>query len=330
MGGSGLAKPKVLITGGAGFIGFFLAKHLAEQGQNVTICDNLFRGKKDEEFNALLEQPDVRFIQADLTEPDQLGKLETNYDYVYHLAAINGTKYFYEIPHTVLRVNTLSTINILDWFVQSKCKKILFSSSSEAYASLGGSSQLQYPTPEDIPLAVTDIFNPRWSYGGSKLIGELFFVNYARQFRRRMSIVRYTNIYGPRMGYEHVMSEFMMRLLKKESPFKIFGAEPTRTFCYVEDAIRATRLVMESDKTDNQILNIGTDKEEISMLNLARRMFDLFGFHPKVEIHPAPQGSVMRRCPDISKLHRLTGFESKVKLDEGLRQTYAWYKEQVK
>ncbi len=322
-----MTSTKALVTGGAGFIGFFLAKHLADAGQQVTICDNLFRGKQDGEFKALLERDNVTFVEADLTDAKQLGKLDDDYDHVYHLAAINGTKYFYEIPHTVLRVNTLSTINILDWFAASRCKKILFSSSSETYASLGNAMKLPYPTPEEVPLAVTDIFNPRWSYGGSKLLGELFFANYAKHFKRRMSIVRYTNIYGPRMGYEHVVSEFIVRILRKEDPFRIYGAEPTRTFCYVEDAVRATRAVMESAKADNQVFNIGSDKEELSILDFAKRMFTLFGFHPQIEAHPAPAGSAMRRCPDISKLRKLTGFENEVGLDEGLRRTYAWYKE---
>lgn len=316
----------MLVTGGAGFIGFFLAKHLADTEQQVTICDNLFRGKEDDEFKRLLERKNVTFVRADLTKPEHLIKLDTHYDHVYHLAAINGTKYFYEIPHTVLRVNTLSAINILDWFVESKSKKILFSSSSETYAGLTNAVPFQYPTPEDVPLGVADLFNPRWSYGGSKLLGELLFANYAKQFKRRMSIVRYTNVYGPRMGHEHVVSEFIGRILRKESPFKIFGAEPTRTFCYVTDAVRATQLVMESEKTDGRVLNIGSDAEELPIIELAKRMFTLFNYHPTVELHPAPLGTAKRRCPNIARLKAL-GFQNKVKLDDGLRETYAWYKE---
>jgi nucleoside-diphosphate-sugar epimerase len=326
MRGSALAKIKALVTGSAGFIGFFLAKHLAEQGQEVTLCDNHARGKRDEEFNAFVTTANVRFIHADLTKKEDVEKLGNDYDYVYHLAAMNGTKYFYEIPHEVLRVNVQSTINILEWFIKSKCKKIIFASSSETYAGLGTVTKIPYPTPETVPLIVSDVFNPRWSYGGSKILGELFFINYARQYKRRVSIIRYANIYGPRMGYEHIVPEFLVRIINKENPFKIFGAEPTRTYCYVEDAVKATRLVMESEKTDNEVINIGTDREEITGLDLAKKMFTLFGASPELEIHPAPKGCVMRRCPDVSKLKRLTGFESATTLNEGLKKTYEWYK----
>jgi nucleoside-diphosphate-sugar epimerase len=191
---------KTLITGGAGVVGLPLAKHLYEQGHEITIADNLSKGGlQDEELKDFLKK--IKFANVDLTNPKEFSKLDNDYDYVYHLAAINGTKYFYEIPHEVLRVNTLSAINILEWFRNTECGKILFTSSNEAYAStinkLGG----PIPTPEDIMLSVEDIKNPRWSYGGSKIIGELFFMNYAKSFDFNMSIVRYHNSYGPRMGF---------------------------------------------------------------------------------------------------------------------------------
>src|SRR3989344_2933726 len=106
---------KVLITGGAGFIGFHLASYLSKKA-SVTICDNLSRGRDDADLKALLGSKNVSFVKCDLTKTDDLGKLE-KHDYVYHLAAVQGTKNFYEKPHTVLRTNLLSTINLLDWYV---------------------------------------------------------------------------------------------------------------------------------------------------------------------------------------------------------------------
>ncbi|MBU0662309.1 MAG: SDR family NAD(P)-dependent oxidoreductase [Candidatus Diapherotrites archaeon] len=318
-----------LVTGGAGFIGLHLSAALAEQNKAVTIADNLSRGKMDPELKLLAERDNVEFIEADLTNPAGLMKLgkPENFDFVYHLAAINGTRYFYEKPEQVLRVNILSAINILDWFSAQKKNrsKIVFSSSSEAYAggvSLGVS---KIPTPETAPLVIEDVTNPRWSYGGSKIAGELLFMNYARHYGFPLSIVRYHNIYGPRMGNDHVIPEFIMRAAKDENPFKIQGGEQTRAFCFVDDAVRATILVAESEKTNNEIIHIGNNLEEIKISELAKKIIAAAGSNAEIETTDMPEGSVMRRCPDITKLRTLTGYEPGIMLDAGLKKTAEWY-----
>lgn len=327
----GVGIKKILVTGGAGFIGLHLAKHLASKNYNVAIADNLFRGKLDTELRDLIGQKKVSFIKCDLTYPKELKKLDNDYEHVYHLAAINGTRYFYEIPHIVLKVNILSVINILEWFLNNKKndKKIMFMSSSETYAGTIRKFGAEIPTKEDIPLTIDDVKNERWSYGGSKIVGELFFVNYAKQYKFNMSIVRYHNIYGPRMGHEHVIPQFCQRILRKEDPFKILGSNETRAFCYIDDAVKATQMVMESNKTNGEIIHIGNDKEEIKIIDLAKIMFEISGFRPKLELKPALEGSVMRRCPSIDKLRRLTGFGPKVSLKEGLKKTFEWYKAEL-
>ncbi len=317
---------KVLITGGAGTIGYFLAKTLTEQGLAVTLADNLSRGKIDDEIKALLTKPNVKFVQFDVTDNRQFQQLDKDYDFVYHLAAINGTRNFYEIPDEVLRVGVLGVFNILDWFKNLNKGKILFTSTNEVYASIINLKGAPLPTPETIPLGIEDVFNPRWSYGGSKIIGELLFINYARKYQFPYSIVRYHNSYGPRMGDEHVIPNFFEKIIRKENPFIIYGAENTRSFCYIDDTVRATQLVMESEKTNGEIIHIGNDQEEISMINLAKKMFEMFDFHPEIDIKEAPKGSVLRRIPDLSKIRKLTGYEPKISLAEGIRKTMAWYK----
>lgn len=317
---------KTLITGGAGTIGYFLGKHLAGQGQQVTIADNLSRGKMDFEMKELLQRSNVKFLELDVTDFSQFRKLDSDYDFVYHLAAINGTKYFYEMPEKVLKVGVLGAINALEWFKNNKKGKILFTSSNEAYASYINLQGGPIPTPETVPLCIDDVTNPRWSYGGGKIIGELLFINYSQAFHFPMSIIRYHNSYGPRMGKEHVIPEFLMRIIKKEDPFKIFGADTTRSFCYIDDTIHATQQVMESEKTNGEIVHIGNDREEITMLDLAKKMFKLFNYQPKnLEIKEAPEGSVKRRCPDLTKIRELVGYQPSVNLDEGLKKTYNWY-----
>lgn len=317
---------KALVTGGAGFIGLHLSKHLADEGYKVSICDNLFRGGADDDFNNLIKRDNVKFIEIDLTERGELDKLGRDFDIVYHLAAINGTRYFYEIPHEVLRVNILSLVNILDWLVGTGCKRLVWTSSSEVYAGTTSLVNMPIPTSEEVPLTIADVTNPRFSYAGSKIVGELLCLNYTKNYDLNVSIIRPHNIYGPRMGYEHVIPQFIMRVIKKEESFKIYGEQQSRAFCFVEDFVKGMKLIGDlPQKTSGEIINIGNDKEEIKIKDLAYKMFNLFDFHPKLETFPPPKGSVDRRCPDISKARTLIGYEPQIDLDAGLKKTYDWY-----
>ncbi len=320
---------KALITGGAGFIGLHLAKHLAEQKYDVTLLDNFARGKPDAELQQVLKKGNVHFLEMDITDANATATIEPIFDQVYHLAAINGTQNFYNIPHKVLKVGFVGTLNMLDWFAEKQKGggKFLFSSSSEAYAGalklLG--DKFPIPTPEEVPLVVDDPTNVRWSYGVSKIASEVAMHSYAKEFGlENMTIIRYHNIYGPRMGFEHVIPQFVEHIVKKENPFKINGGQETRTFCYVDDAVRATQLVMESPMTKNKTIHIGRDDGEIKIVDLARLLFDMGAYHPSIEINGSPNGSVARRCPNVTKLRGL-GFTPYVSLEEGVERTFDWY-----
>lgn len=320
---------KVLITGGAGFIGYHLARRLAEQGQEIVIADNFFRSRNDADLQALLEKPNVKLLEADLTQKESWEKVGEGYDYVYHLVGINGTELFYKIPHEVLRIGVSTTMNVLDWFHTKNGKpnaKILYTSSNEAYASaLEAFGKLPFPTPENVPLVIADTYNPRWSYGGQKLIGELFFIHYSKAYDFRMSIVRPHNFYGPRAGYQHVIPEVVGRIAQKVEPFPIFGTDETRSFCYIDDAVEAIQTVMESEKTDGGTYHIGTHIET-GIQELVEKIFEITGRKPaKVDIKNSPEGSVKRRLADVSKIKRDTGWEAKTKLEEGLKKTIEWY-----
>jgi nucleoside-diphosphate-sugar epimerase len=322
---------KILITGGSGFIGFHLANHLLQNTEaEIVLVDNLRRGKLDEDFGKLRQNPRIKFLALDLTDLASYEKLGSGYDHVYHLAAVNGTKLFYEIPHEVLRINTLTLVYILDWFAKhNRDGKFCFTSSNEAYAGgLNAFGVLPIPTPEKVPLVIEDPYNPRWSYASTKLIGELFVIHYAKIHDFRALVVRPHNFYGPRAGYDHVIPEFSLRIAGKIDPFPIYGSDDMRTFCFIDDAVRAMQLLMDSDKTNGQpieTVHIG-DSLEITMKELAEKMFEVVGWRPNsLDIKNGPVGSVKRRLADTTKLRNLTGWKPEVPLEKGLKETYDWY-----
>lgn len=320
---------KILITGGAGFVGYHLAKRLAAEGHEIVLADNFFRGKRDEDFKALLELPNITLIEGDLSVASAWDTLGTGYDYIYHLLGVNGTRLFYEIPHEVLRIGITSTMHALDWMRTKNGvadAKILYTSSNEAYAgALEAFGSLPLPTPENVPLVIADTYNPRWSYAGQKLIGELLFIHYSKAYNLRMAIVRPHNFYGPRAGYEHVIPEFVDRITKKVDPFPIFGADDTRSFCYIEDAAEAIQAVMEATTTDGGTYHIGSS-DETQIQELAETLFALAGWQPQqTEIKNSLPGSVKRRLPDVSKIAADTGWKANTSLADGLAKTFAWY-----
>ena len=321
---------RIIVTGGSGFIGYHLAEYLSEDSDNeVTVIDNHARGQSDELFEKLISKRNVVFLCEDMTKKDFYEKLTGKYDHVYHLAAINGTKNFYERPYEVLRANILTLMNMLEWCTLDNCGSFLFSSSSETYAGTFNCYLDEHPefvpSKEDIPLTIDNVLNPRWSYGGSKIIGEILTSNYCKKMGVPFRIIRYHNIYGPRMGYDHVLPEFFKRVYNHEEPFKIFGGEETRAFCSVDDGVRATEAVMLSKDCDGEIVHIGNCKQEIKIIDLLKMVLDIAGYHPDIKIEPAPQGCVMRRCPDTSKLKELTGFEATFMLEDKLPEMYDWY-----
>ncbi|MDZ4221552.1 MAG: GDP-mannose 4,6-dehydratase, partial [Patescibacteria group bacterium] len=191
-------------------------------------------------------------------------------------------------------------------------------------------NRLPIPTPEKVPLVIEDTYNPRWSYAGTKLVGELFVINYAKMYNFRALLVRPHNFYGSRAGYKgHVIPDFCERIAARVDPFPIYGADDTRTFCYITDAVRAIAMLMDSPKTDGQpieTVHIG-DSEEITIKDLAEKMFQVIGWKPEsLDIKNGPPGSVQRRLADTAKLRDLTGWAPEVSLDEGLKTTYEWYR----
>jgi len=321
-----LTSHRVLLTGGAGFIGYHLAGRLADDDRiDLTIVDDFSRGTVDEEFEVIAARPNVRVESADLTQPDSWARLGSGYDEVYHLAAVLGVKHVLARPHDVIRVNALSTLYLLDWFTSGGGERLLFSSTSEVYAWTEQVRPLPVPTPEDVPLSLTELANARSSYAGSKIFGELALQQYCRRHDKRFAIVRYHNVYGPRMGNDHVIPELLERVLGGENPLVVYSADHTRAFCFVSDAVDATIAAMRAERALGRTLNIGNDREEIGIANLAARIIALAGVDAEIEPRAAENDPVRRRCPDISLARELLSYEPETSLNDGLAQTIAWY-----
>jgi len=316
---------RVLVLGGAGFVGYHLARRLAEDPTNrITLVDDLSRGRMDGDLAALLARPGVELVRADLTERASLAALPRAWDEVYMLAAVVGVRHAMQDPLRVVRVNTLATLNVLDWATPA-VGALFFASTSETYAGAVSLGQVPVPTPETVPLTVADVHNPRFAYAASKILGEAATIHAGTSKGLRVVIGRLHNVYGPRMGRRHVIPEFIERALRREDPFDLFGGHETRAFCYVDDAIEATCRVAATPACAEAVVHIGNPHEEIRIDDLARLVMELVGWRAELRERGSRSGSVSRRCPDISRLKALTGFEPAVSLREGLARTVAWY-----
>ena len=317
--------PRVLVLGGAGFIGYHLAARLAAEGDEVTLVDDGSRGRRDAALAALCARPNVTSVEADLTRAGALAGLPADWDQVYLLAAVVGVRNVEADPARVIRVNTRVVLETLDW-LPGRREVLFFASTSETYAGGVSAGTVAVPTPEDVPLSVPDVAAPRFAYAASKILGEAAVIHTARACARPSVIGRFHNVYGPRMGADHVVPELSLRALRREDPFRVYGTDQRRAFCHVSDAVEAMVRLMATPAASGRVVNIGNDTEETLIEDLAGLVLREAGFAPRLERVAAPAGSVARRCPDIGRLRELTGFVPKVSLEAGVRETFAWYR----
>jgi len=312
---------KYLVTGGTGFIGSALVKGLLNSGVFVRTLDNDSRGAR-RKLGQTVDR--VEIITGDVRDPAVVRKAVAGMDCVCHLAYINGTEYFYTKPELVLEVAVKGMMNVLDACLEKGVKNLFLASSSEVYQS-----PLNIPTDEMVPLVVPDVLNPRYSYGGGKIISELLLVNYGRKYFERTIIFRPHNVYGPDMGWEHVIPQFVLRMKKLFAEtegtvdFPIQGTgDETRAFIYIDDFVTALLRVIEKGE-HLSVYHIGTS-QEITIRKLAEMTARCFEREIRLTPGKLQPGSTPRRCPDVSKLSRL-GFTPQVNLPTGLSKTVAWY-----
>ena len=318
---------KVLLLGGAGFIGLGIARFLGgNRNYNITIADIFSPGQKDEDFDQFISDYSINIIEGDFVDPEMFAHLDNKYDYVYMLASVVGVNRCIEEPHEVIRINTALIQNTLNWLVESNVSKVLFASSSECYAATTDTFKYPVPTSEEVPLVISEIAHPRFTYAVTKILGESSFLTYGKKYNFPVTVVRYQNIFGPRMGFKHVIPHLVERFHKNtENPFKIYGADQTRAFCYITDAAEGTVLAMENENSNQEIYHLGSP-EEITIAELVKLVGDLMGYHGDYINAPTYPGSVSRRCPDITKSRLQLDYTPKVFWRDGLKETISWYR----
>ncbi len=318
---------KVLITGGAGFIGYHLARNLAENGYSVDIADNFARGVKDNFLLELSNRRNVNLLDLDLLDKTSFETLDTNYNMVFHLAAIIGVQFVLKAPYDVLSKNIKLLQNAIEFSRKQKhLERFVFTSTSEIYAGTLRYFTLPIPTPETTPLAVTDLSESRTSYMLSKIYGEALCLHSGLP----VTIIRPHNFYGPRMGLSHVVPElFRKAYFSEEKELTVFSPDHQRTFCYIDDAVKMMRILAESEISAGEAFNVGNEAPETTIKFLAEKILKIAESNLVIKTGPVTEGSPSRRCPDMSKTIRTTGYTPVVSLEEGLKRTFHWYKTNV-
>jgi nucleoside-diphosphate-sugar epimerase len=312
---------KYLVTGGTGFLGSALVRKLLSSGNDVRILDNNARGTRRRIEDI---QNDVELLEGDVRDSAVVSKALKGRDCVCHLAYINGTEYFYARPELVLEVGVKGMTNVIDGCLQQGVGELVLASSSEVYQT-----PTRVPTDENAPLVVPDPRNPRYSYGAGKIISELLALHWARKHMAHILVFRPHNVYGPDMGWEHVIPQLLLRaktLLavgRRTADLPIQGSgDETRAFIFIDDFVDGLWLILRHG-VSGEIYNIGTENE-ICIREVAKEVGRYFGAEVTVVPGTAPMGATSRRCPDISKLRTL-GFTPQIGLRDGVRRTGDWY-----
>jgi UDP-glucose 4-epimerase len=318
---------RILVTGGAGFIGSNLVDVLMAQGHEVTVLDNLSVGKVDN-IAAHLESDRFHFVNDTILNITTLERLIRQADQIFHLAAVVGVKYVIEDPLSAIVTNVRGTENVLELAFKYWVKTVIVSS-SEVY---GKSTDVPLQEDGDRLLGPTTV--GRWSYSDAKAIDEYFALAYARK-GLPVTAVRYFNAYGPRLdprGYGSVIARFITQALRGE-PLTIYDdGEQTRCFTYVADTVEGTIRAATVEEAAGQVFNIGSDRES-TINELARLVQELTDSSSEIVHVPYTSAygpyfeETRRRVPDVSRAEKVLGFEAHTSLEEGLRRTLEWFQE---
>ncbi len=307
---------RVLVTGGAGFLGSHLCERLLDAGEEVICLDNFFTGRKAN-VQHLLQRPDFELIRHDITHPILL-----EVDRIYHLACPASPIHYQHNAIKTIKTNVMGTINSLGIAKRVKAR-ILFASTSEVYGD-----PAVHPQKEEYWGNVNTI-GIRSCYDEGKRVAETLMMDYYRQNKVDIKIVRIFNTYGPRMlpNDGRVVSNFIIQALKGEN-ITVYGkGEQTRSFCYVDDLIDGMIRMMNSENFTGPV-NLG-NPEEYTILELARKIISMTGSKSKIAYKPLPSDDPRQRQPDITLAGQKLGWKPSVTVTDGLQRTIEYFKKEL-
>ena len=322
-------KEKILITGGAGFIGSHLCENLVHQGYHVVAIDDLSTGRL-ENIQHLRPLPSFQFVRENITNSQVLDRLTSEADIVIHLAAAVGVKLIVEDPVHTIRTNIIGTEEVLNTANRYGCK-VLIASTSEVYGK-----GVRVPFTEEDDRLMGSTTHSRWSYAASKAVDEFLGLAYHRQFGLPVVIMRFFNTVGPRQTgqYGMVVPRFVRQALRGE-PLQVYGdGQQSRCFADVSDVVWAVARLAEHPQAVGEVFNIGAT-QEVTILELAQRIIALVGSSSQVEFIPYEQAyapgfeDMRRRVPALEKIHNLIGYTPRCTLDDILHRVIAYEQQRL-
>jgi UDP-glucuronate decarboxylase len=308
-----LSRKRILVTGGAGFLGSHLCERLLSEGNDVLAVDNYFTGRRENILH-LLDNPHFEVLRHDVTFP-----LYVEVDEIYNLACPASPVHYQFDPVQTTKVSVVGAINMLGLAKRVKAK-VFQASTSEVYGD-----PTVHPQTEDYRGNVNTI-GPRACYDEGKRCAETLFFDYHRQHKLRIKVVRIFNTYGPRMNPNdgRVVSNFIVQALRGEDITMFGDGKQTRAFCFVDDLIDGFIRMMATPDEVTGPVNLG-NPVEIPMLELARQIVELTGARSQIVHRPLPVDDPLQRCPDISLARQTLGWEPVVHLKDGLLRTITYF-----
>jgi UDP-glucose 4-epimerase len=319
-----IENQRIIVLGAAGFIGFHLSLELSKiKGVSLVIVDNHARGSNDIAYKNLSEMENVRAIDLDLSIESSYENLFQRGDYVVNCAALNGTQNFYDFPVQVIRNSAITSILAAEYGSKIGINKYIYLGTPESYASGLELGIVTIPTPENVPLIIDSPLNLRWSYAASKTIGEVASMANLEQFGLNSIILRVHNIYGPRMGNNHVIPDLVEKFVNGN--FEVHGVNETRAFMYIDDLIQIlVKFIFETNEFKNRIFHIGSSKET-HILDLAKLIMNELKIEGDIIPVKNFTGSVLRRLPDTTLLNDYVSYKE-TELKSGIQKYIEWYK----
>ncbi len=309
-------EKKVLVTGGAGFIGSWLCDVLLDFGAQVTALDDFSTGRM-KNIDHLMQNAKFKLIKSDVCKFKSKEKI----DIILHMAGHASPDEYQVHPIETLQTSAVGTENMAE-LARKNDATLLFASTSEVY----GDAEV-VPTPESYWGKVNPI-GPRSCYDEGKRFAESLLMAYSKQYGLDVRVPRIFNTYGPRLRedglYGRAMSRFILQALTNQ-PITVYGdGKQTRSFCYISDTATGLMLLAASEKAKGEAVNIG-NAHEVTILDLANKIKEVTECISPIEYHPLPKDDPKRRCPDTSKLERLVGWKPNLSFEEGLKRTVAWF-----